>query len=349
MKPLLLFTVLLHLFVSHGQISENTISKINELSDSLPEGTSISIGIMSGDNTEFVGLKLTKGEFIESDLSNSKFEIGSLTKTFTSTILADLVTNDGLCLQRKINKDLPFKLGNKVKITYAQLANHSSGLYRLPSNIFPSMLKNQNNPYANYTKQMLANYLENDIQLENPTGEKYVYSNLGAGVLAYALEKKTKKPIESLMKQRIFEPYNMKNTGFDLTVDNNGLNSTGEVAENWDFNALKGAGGIISTVSDLSNYISEHFNSTNATFDLTRQSSLQISEEMSIGLGWHILSPGTENQKFWHNGGTGGYTSSIAFKTSNKTGVIVLTNISALSKHSVIVDEICFEILDELN
>ena len=348
MKPVVLVTTFLLSFLSYGQLSDKILDLLSPVVDSLPEGTSISFGILKDDSPSFVGLTKSGGRFILTDLTDSKFEIGSITKTFTSTVLADLILNDKLCLNSKVNKEFPYKWNNKTKVSYQELANHTSGMHRLPSNIFPSMLKNQDDPYSNYTLELLDQYLKSEIQLESETGKKYAYSNLGAGVLAYALSMRESNSFDLLVQDKILTPYQMTNTGFEKKTDIQGLNLNGDPISNWHFNAMKGAGGLISTTNDLSKFVMAQFDQKNATLRLTRESTFEISESMSIGLGWHIISPGKEDQKFWHNGGTGGYTSSIAYRTQNKTGVIVLSNISALSKYASIIDEICFELLDEL-
>lgn len=349
MKSLILIASLLFSFLSTGQLSDEILQKLNRIVDSLPEGTTISMSLITNDKPTFIGLTKIDGDFIYCDLSDSTFEIGSLTKTFTSTVLADLVVNDKLCLDKKVHKEYSYKWKNKIKISYLNLANHTSGMYRLPSNIFPSMLKNQDDPYANYTPELLEHYLEYELQLENPIGEKYAYSNLGAGVLAHTLSLREAKSIDELIHEKILSPFGMKNTGYDLHPDIMGLNSKGDTVSNWHFNAMKGAGGLISNTEDLSKYVMAQFNDQNEVLALTRESTFDISSNMSIGLGWHIISPNTEDLKYWHNGGTGGYTSSITFRTSNETGVIILSNISALNKFSAIIDEICFDLLEELN
>jgi CubicO group peptidase (beta-lactamase class C family) len=210
------------------------------------------------------------------------------------------------------------------------------------------MFKNQQNPYLEYSYDLLDQYLQEDLQIESSENINYAYSNLGAGLLAYALSKRSSKSFENLLNEIIFSQFKMSNTSFEFKTSFNGLNDKGEVAENWQFNALKGAGGLISSTHDLSKFIVAQFDSTNRILSLTRKPTHTISENMSIGLGWHIISPNDSNLTYWHNGGTGGFTSSISFKTSNQTGVIILSNISALHNQSSAIDELCFELLDLL-
>ncbi|MFV0590009.1 MAG: hypothetical protein ACK5M7_01375 [Draconibacterium sp.] len=69
---------------------------------------------------------------------------------------------------------------------------------------------------------------------------------------------------------------------------------------------------------------------------------------MEIGLGWHILHPEPETTLYWHNGGTGGYTSSVAINMQNKSAVIILSNVSAFHPKKGKIDELCFGLLKTL-
>ena len=130
----------------------------------------------------------------------------------------------------------------------------------------------------------------------------------------------------------------MSTSGYESKTSFVGISANESEAENWQFNALKGAGGLISNTNDLARFISAQFSTDNKELNLTRKKTFPVTENMSIGLGWHILKPQTVEEKFWHNGGTGGFTSSISFRTTNKTGVIILSNISAMHEKSSVID-----------
>lgn len=158
----------------------------------------------------------------------------------------------------------------------------------------------------------------------------------------------TSQPFENLLDEIIFTKYNMTNTAFNLKTSFQGIDANEKIAENWTFNALKGAGGLISSTADLSKFVIAQFNPNNPSLSLTRKATHAVSSHMSIELGWHIIHPNNSNKKYWHNGGTGGFTSSISFRTSNNTGVIVLSNISSLHGKAKVIDELCFQLLDVL-
>src|SRR5205085_8424519 len=109
------------------------------------------------------------------------FEIGSATKVFTSLLLADMVQRGQVALDDPVAKYLPptVKMPERHgrSITLVDLATHTSGLPRLPTNMTP---KNQANPYADYSVEQLYQFLSN-YQLTRDVGSQYEYSNLGGG------------------------------------------------------------------------------------------------------------------------------------------------------------------------
>lgn len=327
---------------------DSIINYIENRIDSMPNGFAISIALLQNGEVKYIGFIKEDEQLILSDLKDSLFEIGSLTKVFTSTVLANKVVSNNVKLTSRINKVFPYKFNNKIKLTYQSLANHTSGMYRLPSNIMPLLLKNQENPYSEYSFDLLDTYLKEELQIEKIDVLKYSYSNLGAGLLAYSLTKESNENFETLLQKLVFTKYNMLKTSYEINTSLSGLGASGNKVRNWQFNAMRGAGGLISSTNDLSKFIIAQFSNENKELCLTRNETFSISENLSIGLGWHILNPQSVEEKFWHNGGTGGFTSSISFRTTNKTGVIILSNVSAMHKKSSVIDELCFELLELL-
>ena len=99
-----------------------------------------------------------------------------------------------------------------------------------------------------------------------------------------------------MLTQRIFSKFDMKSTSFSLPPSCKGVYQNGKFAENWKFNILKGAGGLVSSVKDLSKFILAQFNPENTELQLTRTLTHSISNNMSIGLGWHIIYPNSNNK-----------------------------------------------------
>lgn len=127
-----------------------------------------------------------------------------------------------------------------------------------------------------------------------------------------------------------------------------GLNKRGNVASYWDFGELQGAGAILSTSEDLVRFARANFNPANEIMELQRQHTFTIYEERSIALGWFILDRESGSQWYWHNGGTGGFRSSMVLNVEARTGVIVLSNISAGHSHAADIDRLSFGLLKSL-
>ena len=131
------------------------------------------------------------------------FEIGSVTKVFTSLLLADMVQRGEVALADPVAKYLPADVkvperGGRV-ITLVDLSTHTSGLPRMPSNFHP---KDPANPYADYTVEQLYQFLSS-YQLTRDIGSQFEYSNLGGGLLGQALARRAGMDYEALVRSRI--------------------------------------------------------------------------------------------------------------------------------------------------
>lgn len=325
-----------------GQIEKTSESITNEQQGiciqkmhSFPNNTEIAIAIVNNNETKFMGVKKINGQINFVDNSQSVFEIGSITKVFTATLLAGFVIENKVQLNDEIKNYLPFSINTNSKITLKQLANHTSGLPRLPSNIGKI---NNNNPFVDYDDNKLKNYLSKEIPLNKSENREYNYSNLGVGILGYVLEQFSSKTYEELLQQKIVQKYQLVNTSTDRNKINSslvpGLNKEGNSTTNWDFNSLEGAGAIVSSVSDLSKFAIAQFDNNNAELILTQRPTFKINQNHSIGLGWHIQERKDKGHWLIHSGGTVGYTASIILNKQNKSGVIILSNVSAFNKKS---------------
>ena len=231
------------------------------------------------------------------------------------------------------------------------MANHTSGLPRLPSNLRLNEV-DPNNPYKEYDEEKLQKYLIGELKLNNEPGKKFEYSNLGAGLLGYLLSTIEKKSYEDLLQSILLSKYKMNNTTtIRSTIEDNlvkGINAYGKETSNWDLNALVGAGGILSSVKDLARFAQAHFDASDPVLNLTRKSTYTTGNESGVGLGWMINSkPGEES--VWHNGGTGGYRSSMTISTKNNTAVIILSNLSAFNRESANIDNLGKQLMKTLD
>ncbi len=314
-----------------------------------PHNTQISIAIIRHGNASFYGVKKNKEAVLSSENYKSIFEIGSISKVFTSTLLANFVMDKKIKLDDTINAYLNTPFNNGIKIPFINLANHSSGLPRLPTNL-NLLTVNPENPYKEYKEKELQEYLSEHLKLS--TKGKYQYSNLGAGLIGYTLSKYENETYENLLQTKIFSTYNMHNSTTDINKIKGhlvrGLNTKGKEVANWEFSVLAGAGGILSTAEDLAKFAIAQFDSSNKELRLTRRESFEVNKNMSIGLGWHILKNQAKNHWYWHNGGTGGYSSSMVIDTKTKNGIVILSNVSAFHPNMENIDKLCFDLMKTL-
>lgn len=313
-------------------------------SKDFPNNAQLSIAVTQDDHTDYYGIIKINDTIQPVDNHDKVFEIGSITKVFTSTVLAELVEDKQIRLTDDINSYYPFTFKDNIKISFESLANHSSGLPRLPENLD---LSNQTNPYKNYGQNEINEYLREVLKLENEPLKKFSYSNLGAGLLGYTLGLSQKKSFQQLLQEKIFSRYSMNNSFTSTEGLGNklvkGLYVDGETASNWEFDVLFGGGGILSTAEDLAKFASVQFDSKNKELALTRIPTFVASDKMKMGLGWIILKSEDGKDLFFHNGGTAGYSSSMVVNVIDKIAVIVLSNVSEINRN---VEDLCFELME---
>jgi CubicO group peptidase (beta-lactamase class C family) len=317
-----------------------------------PAQTQFALALIDGEALSFLGMIRTGDTLRTINNADSVFEIGSISKVFTSTLLARMAAQSRLNTQDPISAYLNFPLNDSVDISFLQLANHTSGLARLPPAVMRSAMANPDNPYQDYDREKLRNYMRKKTALQYEAGSTYEYSNLGAGMLGFVLEQHSGQSYEALLQQMICQPLQMKHTSTERSrlagrlVE--GLNPAGNVTSNWDLAALVGAGGILSTVSDLAAFVVANFESSLQGLSLQRQPTFTVNEQMEVALGWHILKRKEGRQWHWHNGGTGGYRSSMGMDVTNRKAVVLLTNMSSGHPLSGKIDQLCFTLLEQM-
>ncbi|MEH6537981.1 MAG: serine hydrolase domain-containing protein [Psychroserpens sp.] len=319
-----------------------------EMTKVFPNQTQVSIALIENGVAQFYGIKRVNDTVIGVENKENVFEIGSISKAFTGTLLANAAINNNLDIEDPINNYIDFSLKNDIKISFKALANHTSGLSRMPSN-FDSYMDDTDNPFKNYHLKELKEYLMDDLELSKNPGEKNEYSNLGVGLLGYVLASMEKTTYQNLIDEEIFSKYNMSSSTTDRSQVSSklvhGLNEKGEEVSNWDLSILVGAGGILSTVQDLSKFIIAQFDESNKELALSRIKTFTINEKFDVALGWHIRKNEDKPEWYWHNGGTGGYSSSLVFNTETKNGIVILSNVTAYSENMGNIDSLCFELM----
>ena len=272
--------------------------------------------------------------------AQSVFEIASLTKTFTALALADMHLKGEVDLDDPVEKFLPpgvkVPSRNGKPITLKQLANHTSGLPGLPSNLDD---KDAFNPYKGYSLEKLYDFL-NHHSLQNDPGSTYAYSNVGYALLGHALSLRNKSDYETLIVSRIARPLGMTHTitGIheELFPDKVQGYYGNQKVDSWAKymqEGIQGGGALISTMEDQLRYLDANMDVTSTPLQkamtLAHQTTQQITGyyQEGIGLGWYTV---TVNGRIitWKNGLNGGFTSFMGFDKTTKTGVVILCNSS---------------------
>lgn len=326
-------------------ISDDIKKTIREKVD---DGTyqSVFVGIIDNEGVEryHYGTAAKDGELID---ENTIFETGSISKVFTSLILADMVLNNEISLDDSIDKFLPENVEtptwNGDKITLLDLATHTSGLPVMPN--YPP------NPDLDkeyeYDKDGMYEYLS-DFQLSREIGSQYEYSNTGGSLLGHVLSLHAGKSYEQTLKERVLDKLGLDSTCVNQCDELRDRfatpHSLGEQADEAIFDdAMAGAGGVRSSGDDMLAFLSYAMDFDDSelqpAFELTQTPNHQINEILYTGLGWAIIDNGDRNI-VWHNGATHGFASFVGYDSDSEQGVIVLTNSQAP------VDEIGLDILE---
>ncbi|HEX8615185.1 MAG TPA: serine hydrolase [Telluria sp.] len=268
--------------------------------------------------------------------AGSVYEIGSITKVFTATLLSDMVLRGELKLDDPIGAHLPAGVRTpqfKGKpITLRELSAQLSGLPSMPSNLAPA---NPGNPFADYTVPQLYAAL-GSFEPKRASGEVYGYSNFGVGLLGHILALRAGSDVETLVRQRISKPLGMDSTAIALNPDMQqrlatGYGMPGKASQNWDMPALAGMGALRSTTSDLLKFVGANAGLIPSPLYPAMQATHKPQHLLGkppgeyIGLGWHILDK-FGSHIVWHNGGTAGYRTYIGFDPDTQRGVVLMSN-----------------------
>ena len=263
------------------------------------------------------------------------FEIGSVTKVFTSLILADMIEKGEVKPDDPVAKFLPATVKvpsrNGREITLLDLSMQVSGLPRLPDNLKPA---DPANPYADYDASKLYDFLSRYTLTRDP-GEKYEYSNLAVGLLGHALALKAGMSYEELLRRRIFDPLGMSGTSITLSEAQKkrlapGYDGGLKPVKNWDFAVLAGCGAVRSTVNDMLKFVAANLELTDTPLKFAVRRMRAVTKgigapDLEIGMAWHVFTK-FDTRIWWHNGGTYGYRSFVGFNPAKKEGVVLLCN-----------------------
>jgi serine-type D-Ala-D-Ala carboxypeptidase/endopeptidase len=293
------------------------------------------------------------------------YEIGSVTKVFTSSLLADLVRTGEVRLDEPVRRYLPANVRmpshGPAEITLEHLATHTSGLPRLPKNAKSGWTTRGSDPYATYSVDQLYEFLSRyRLSKKPPAG--VAYSNLGAGLLGHVLANVLGMDYRSAVRERICTPLGMHDTVVTLSEEQEqrrvpGRTARGKPTPPLELPALAGAGALRSTAHDMLRFLSAQMGAVDhpvsASLAMCHQPRAAIGKPLQVGLGWMIFQRRADSL-VWHNGATSGFNSFIGFKKDKGIGICVLINrgpslLAAFGLGPPIADGVALRILKSLS
>jgi len=306
------------------------------------ETQGIVVGMLEADgSTRVVGYG-NPGPGAEPLGPRSVFEIGSITKTFTGTILADMVARGEVALDDPVSAYLPDEVtvprfGGR-EITLLDLATHTSGIEEQKAiqllaqrGLTP---RDPQNPWASYTVDALYTWLA-DLELGREPGAEYGYSNLGMGLLGYVLARAAGVTPRELVHERVTEPLGMDMTGYALEGGMErwmvrGHGADGVVPYWFATAAAEGAGGLRSNAEDMLAFLAANVGPPETGLEAAMRAAHEPQRPMGgegsgVGLAWRSY---TLNGRplVWHGGATGGFRTVVVFDPERRVGAVVLTN-----------------------
>lgn len=256
------------------------------------------------------------------------YEIGSITKTFTTSLLCKAISEGRIRLEDSIDKylNLPKK---DYYPTIKRLVTHTSGYkgHYFEKPMMTNFLRGKND-YNGISEEMLIERL-GKINLGD-FDYSFKYSNFGIAALGAVLEQIYNEDYSTLMNDFITEDLGLTNTKIS--------DGSGDLKNYWEWSesdAYMPAGALLSNITDMMKYVNiqmlekpeylstahEALTEVNASTATYKKMGIRID---AVGTGWMIDK---ENNIIWHNGGTGSYNSYIGFDKENQIAVVILSNL----------------------
>ena len=302
------------------------------------------VGMINPDGRSYFSYGRPALDSIRTVDEQTVFEIGSVTKVFTSLLLADAVQRGEVSMDDAVGSLLPegWRVpGGSSPITLLHLATQTSGLPPNPDNLCS---EDATRPFECYGEDLWAAFLRS-YSLSREPGASWEYSNTGMGFLGFALAARAGVNYESLLRERILDPLGMKSTGLMMDSAVLGRRATGHssVLQRPPFlmPVMEGAGALRSTASDLLDFLAYNLGIRETPLapvlnDAWQRRTATSTPGISIGLGWWLWDlPG--GRIVQHGGDTPGFTAFVAFHPVRRVGAVVLSN-SRANRYSGVTD-----------
>jgi D-alanyl-D-alanine carboxypeptidase len=265
--------------------------------------------------------------------TESKFRIGSISKTFTATLIFKAIDEKKITLNQTISKFFP-TVKNANKITVANLLNHHSGIFNFTNS--PDYLKWST---AQKTREELVSLISANPSNFEPNS-KAEYSNSNYVLLSIILEKIYQKPYKDILKEKIINPLKLANTyyGDKINLANNEVNSysfngTWKRQPQTDMSIPLGAGAIVSNPNDLNKFIASLLDG-----ELVSSESLGKMKTITDKYGMGLTSiPYYDKEGFGHGGAIDGFTSLLYYFPADKLAIAITSNGNNYNNNQILV------------
>ena len=277
------------------------------------------------------GLGFANMEWEIPNTSDTKFRLASITKQFTATAVLQLASQGKIKLDGKISDYLPeYRKDIGEKVTIHQLLNHTSGIPSYTG--FPGFFQDvSRNPFK--VEDFVKKFASKDLEFE--PGSKFSYNNSGYFLLGAIIEKVTGKPYEQVLKENIFEPLGMKNTGYDhfdtlLQKRATGYQKNADGAyinaPYLDMSIPYAAGSLYSTVEDL--YLWDQALYADTLLNAQFKEMMFKPHLENYAYGWTIRKARFDEKipVITHNGGINGFSTTIIRFPAEKNLIVLLDN-----------------------
>jgi D-alanyl-D-alanine-carboxypeptidase/D-alanyl-D-alanine-endopeptidase len=296
-----------------------------------PEGgMGVVVGVLDERGRRVVAYGDTGGANRRPLTGDTVFEIASVTKVFTALLLADMVRTGDLALTDPAAKYLP--QSKRLSMTLVDLATHTAGLPFMPDNL-AALLEP---PGARYSKNDLYGFIASR-PLSNDIGSKWAYSNLDYWLLQEVIAARAGSDFGQVLQSRLLTPLGLRNTAATWSPELKARAAAGhdavlqpapDIASLPVFNLMPAAGSMVSTANDLLKFLSMVMGYEDTKLAPSMAALLQTRRSAGgheQALGWWIIGTG-EDAIVFHDGGSFGFSSSLAWQPQRRVGVVVLSN-----------------------
>lgn len=332
----ILSTTFLFFFVFYlGQAQEYNNSKADSLLQAIEDNSEGMGAVAILKNGKLIYNKAYGFANIDTEEKNNSttlFRIGSISKTYTATLIMKAVEEGLLSLDDQLSKFYSdFK--NADEITIAHLLQHRNGLYNFTNAPSYVQYMSESKTKAELLEIMLSN--ENSFKPD----EKFEYSNTGYVLLSYILEDVYEMSYGEILSEKIIEPLELKNTYFGKAIDQNANEAVSYFrTTEWEMSPETymlipmGAGGITATAQDVSLFFEALFNG-----EILEKSSFEKMTELKDGFGYGLFEmPYYDEKILGHTGGIDGFqTVAVHFEAENLT-VALLCNAVSYSRNDIL-------------